>query len=148
MKKKCSKCKIEKDIENFYKNSYSKSGYRSSCKDCKKQLDVGYYLVQKKEKEKSPERRFVKYKYAAKTRDLEFTITFEQFKALLRDTCLICNSNINIGVDRLDSSKGYIIENCISCCDVCNKMKLDHSFDFFIKHIKKIYDYNFSENWS
>jgi len=32
--KTCSRCKIEKDIDDFYKKSLSKDGYRSECKDC------------------------------------------------------------------------------------------------------------------
>ena len=32
--KTCSKCKIEKELTDFYKKSVSKDGYRSECKDC------------------------------------------------------------------------------------------------------------------
>ena len=34
----CKKCKIEKDIINFYKNSKKKNGYQSYCIDCLKKL--------------------------------------------------------------------------------------------------------------
>ena len=33
--KTCSKCKEEKDISEFHKNSYSKDGYQAACKDCR-----------------------------------------------------------------------------------------------------------------
>ena len=32
--KTCSKCKEDKHLNHFYKDSTSKSGYRTSCKDC------------------------------------------------------------------------------------------------------------------
>lgn len=32
--KSCSKCKLEKDISNFYKNKAQKSGYHNNCKTC------------------------------------------------------------------------------------------------------------------
>ena len=45
------------------------------------------------------------------------------------------------GVDRVDSSKGYIDGNCVSCCSICNKMKLDHTLENFLAKVKQIYDY-------
>lgn len=43
------------------------------------------------------------------------------------------------GIDRTDNSTGYILENCIPCCDICNYMKNDLSKDKFIYKISKIY---------
>lgn len=48
--------------------------------------------------------------------------------------------NMN-GVDRLDSSLGYIASNCVPCCGRCNKMKLDSSLEVFLGHIAKIHRY-------
>lgn len=36
MHKQCSKCNIEKDLKNFYKNPRSKAGYKAECKSCGK----------------------------------------------------------------------------------------------------------------
>ncbi len=36
------------------------------------------------------------------------------------------------GVDRLDSLKGYDMDNCVPCCAVCNYMKLDYTVEEFI----------------
>mgnify|MGYP003350696294 FL=1 len=35
-RKICTKCKLPKDFNLFYKNSKSKDGLRSSCIDCQK----------------------------------------------------------------------------------------------------------------
>lgn len=45
---------------------------------------------------------------------------------------------VSNGVDRLDSSAGYTLNNCVPCCDVCNTMKSDMSVDTFLKHVGNI----------
>jgi 5-methylcytosine-specific restriction endonuclease McrA len=45
------------------------------------------------------------------------------------------------GIDRIDSSKGYEIDNVVPCCKNCNTMKWDLDVDDFYKHIKKIIKY-------
>lgn len=42
------------------------------------------------------------------------------------------------GIDRIDSSKGYTLDNCVPCCKKCNIMKLDSSKDDFIAQAYKI----------
>jgi hypothetical protein len=37
------------------------------------------------------------------------------------------------GIDRVDSSKGYYIDNCVPCCGICNTCKMDLTLDEFIK---------------
>jgi len=44
------------------------------------------------------------------------------------------------GVDRIDSDLGYSIENCVPCCTICNKMKMDLKQNEFILKIEKIMD--------
>jgi 5-methylcytosine-specific restriction endonuclease McrA len=43
------------------------------------------------------------------------------------------------GVDRLDSTKDYVIENCVACCKQCNIMKMDYTIKEFFTKIKTIY---------
>jgi hypothetical protein len=43
------------------------------------------------------------------------------------------------GIDRIDSSKGYIKGNVVPCCKTCNVSKMDMNYNDFINHIKKIY---------
>lgn len=42
------------------------------------------------------------------------------------------------GVDRVDSSKGYEVGNCVPCCHVCNVMKASLSVEDFYSHIEQI----------
>jgi hypothetical protein len=45
------------------------------------------------------------------------------------------------GIDRLDSTKGYSIENCVPCCWPCNNFKLGRNKEEFLEIIEKIYSY-------
>lgn len=42
------------------------------------------------------------------------------------------------GIDRIDSKKGYVMSNCVSCCTTCNSMKLDLTFKDFFEHIELV----------
>jgi hypothetical protein len=55
-------------------------------------------------------------------------------------------SFIGNGIDRIDSSKGYIQGNCVSCCTLCNRMKMEHSLEIFFNQIRKIYDKHLKNN--
>lgn len=44
------------------------------------------------------------------------------------------------GVDRVDSSKGYSLENCVPCCKQCNTMKMNYSQNEFFNKIKQLYE--------
>jgi len=41
--KKCSTCKIEKELGDFHKNTKHKDGHASKCKPCAKAYQEGYY---------------------------------------------------------------------------------------------------------
>ena len=46
------------------------------------------------------------------------------------------------GIDRIYSTKGYSVNNCVPCCTMCNKMKLNYSLEDFKTQISKIYHYS------
>lgn len=45
---------------------------------------------------------------------------------------------IKNGIDRVDNSRGYEKGNVVSCCEWCNKMKMDHTVDEFLDKIDRI----------
>jgi len=81
------------------------------------------------------------YIKGAKERNLEFNITFEQYEILVKNHCYYCNAiqerGFN-GIDRKASHIGYLIENCVSCCQMCNYMKGPLSVTVFINRIEHI----------
>lgn len=99
-------------------------------------------ISQKKQDEKdklNPKKRFSEIKYHANIRKHDFTLSFEQFMGFWNGTCAYCGNKINgVGIDRVDSSIGYIIENCVPCCKECNIMKNTKTVDEFITQCKRI----------
>jgi hypothetical protein len=99
---------------------------------------------------------FKNYKEGAKNRELNFDLTFEEFKTLTLKNCSYCDtppsrrsiinncrSGFSVyyynGIDRIDSSKGYQSDNVVPCCYSCNLMKLNYSREDFLRHIAIIY---------
>lgn len=95
------------------------------------------------------------YKRHAKERNLSFDLSKDEFKILTQQNCYYCGDPpsqshagtrqngvyIYNGIDRIDNTKGYILDNCVSCCGNCNKLKLNRSNMDFLLSIKKIYEY-------
>ena len=91
-----------------------------------------------------------------------FDLSEDDFKKLTSSNCHYCGcepyqirkkvSKVNQfaknyiynGIDRINSSKGYTISNCLPCCGCCNRMKNDMNYHNFLKHIKTICD-NFKD---
>ena len=85
------------------------------------------------------------YLRSAEDKKLDFEISQEEFNKIVKETCHYCNviqkRGFN-GIDRLDSNKGYVLDNCVSCCKTCNYMKCSLSTDVFLKRIEHILTYN------
>lgn len=45
------------------------------------------------------------------------------------------------GIDRVDSSIGYRIDNCVPCCRPCNVAKMNRTAAEFLDHANRIVDY-------
>ena len=79
----------------------------------------------------------------AKKRNLDFQLTKEEFYNLTSKPCHYCNhfQDYN-GIDRIDSTKGYYLQNCVPCCEICNKMKLDYNVEQWFEKMKQILEYS------
>lgn len=88
-----------------------------------------------------------KYSYKARKRKLDFSLTRQQFRTLITKDCFYCNKQpsnilsrdtyngdfIYNGIDRVNNTKGYTLENCVTCCFECNRAKGTLSYNQFIK---------------
>ncbi len=77
------------------------------------------------------------YKQAAKYRGLSWNLSEEDFDRLTKSDCHYCGSEprtvaqrkrnygnyVFNGIDRVNNSCGYGLENCVSCCRTCNHAK-------------------------
>lgn len=78
--------------------------------------------------------KFSEYKKAAKDHQREFLLSKEEFGMFWQKPCYYCTGSIQtIGLDRLDNDLGYLLNNIVSCCYECNKMKRTMSHDGFIE---------------
>ncbi len=74
-----------------------------------------------------------------KEKGFPFCMSFYEFKALkhLDSPCHYCGLPPT-GLDRIDSSQGYLVENVVPCCYRCNLMKSDLTQADFIAHVRRI----------
>jgi hypothetical protein len=88
--------------------------------------------------------RFAGLKAKCRSRGLEINLTLEEYRQLVEGkVCYYCGHDRIVNsrggsLDRVDSSKGYSIDNCVPCCYLCNVMKSDMSVDQFYGQIERI----------
>ena len=104
-------------------------------------------------------RLYVGYKKDAMKRAFVFDLTFEQFMDLTSRNCIYCNigpSKVSLcrsgytekgkahstyiynGLDRVDSSKGYLLDNLVTCCKDCNIAKGTKSVEEFLAWVQRL----------
>lgn len=95
---------------------------------------------------------YAQYRSNSRKRNLPFQITIEEFKEITAKSCYYCGSppkNVNkqkgvtgnfvySGIDREDNTKGYIKDNIIPCCKICNRAKGALSKEDFLSWISKV----------
>ncbi len=91
------------------------------------------------------------YKYNAKNRGREWSLTDSQFFALVQSQCHYCSypaskgrlmvkpyeTFVYNGVDRKDNSLGYTPENCLPCCFECNNAKGRRTYEEFVQWLNR-----------
>lgn len=91
----------------------------------------------------------------------DFTLSLEEFAAITSSVCYYCGtppvqrvstndyspalepSQWGVywynGIDRVDNEQGYVLSNCIPCCQFCNRAKHALTYEEFSAHWKFIY---------
>ena len=101
-------------------------------------------------------RLFNRYKNTSKKRNFIFALSKEKFKLITEQNCFYCgnkpkNISKNIygkgniiynGIDRVDSSKGYIENNIVTCCEKCNQAKSNMSQQEFLSWVERVYNHS------
>ena len=97
----------------------------------------------------------------ARARKLIFSLMIEEFHSLTSSDCRYCGSPpsknararkgtkipyVYNGIDRINNELGYITENCVPCCYVCNLMKRGVTEKDFKNHVVKIYKHTNMED--
>jgi hypothetical protein len=137
--------------------------YRCLC-DCGKEWDTaGHHLLGGKTKScgcgrniKARNESSFNYVFdmitgGARARDISFELTKDQVKFITSQNCHYCHippSKVNQrsrhnsytwnGIDRVKSDGCYTLDNCVPCCEMCNRMKRDYPQDKFLEQVGKI----------
>lgn len=130
------------------KDTYHKDIELSRTRDREKYKENRVHIIKRSYKDKVKYQKnnkikltFYRYASSARKRNLDFELSREHFNSLLVLNCTYCGDSKNIGVDRVDNSIGYTINNSVPCCSICNYMKKDHSLEVFIKHCNLIAEF-------
>lgn len=70
--------------------------------------------------------KFATAKYCAKTRKLNWSLSFEDYYSLISQPCHYCGDHLpetGFGIDRRDSNGDYVLSNVVACCVECNLAK-------------------------
>jgi len=102
-------------------------------------LNAHYYKTpsvkeSNKKSKLKPTSKFYQYRYQAKLDGREFHLTQETFVELFNSACYYCAQETAAGLDRVDSARGYEVDNVLPCCKTCNYMKLTSSLSSFLRH--------------
>lgn len=162
--KRCSHCRCVKPLDEFHRHANARdgSGRANMCRECTRESqrrnrtllchrdrshDRTYYQTHKAEylanssrwRKSTPRGRYDTTRTGARNRGLPFLLTFEQFSAFWQKPCHYCGGLITtIGLDRVDSSKGYFVDNVVPCCEVCNIIKSTLPVDAWLSHLRRI----------
>lgn len=134
--------------KNLFKSSILQNG--QSIKDCCRQC---FY---KKEKEMKSDfdlfkhyLKVIKSKASNRKNGIFFNIPENLLYTIIKQNCIYCNQKPNNqfkiihnsgnlyftyqGIDRIDSSKEYTLDNVVPCCKRCNKAKGEDSLQSFLE---------------
>lgn len=148
-------CKCECGTERIISGGNLKGGKSKSCGCLQKQIVF--------EKNSLPIGEssglnvlYKNYINSANARHLVFCLSKDDFEKLTKQNCRYCgieprqikkptNGNVGIyiynGIDRIDSKKGYTVDNCVPCCGNCNYAKKRMTEEEFKEWVKRIYNY-------
>jgi hypothetical protein len=129
---------IEEDIDKYHSHN---------AEIMRKWLIANPEKVQEinEKKSKNIHYAYTNYKRCAIVKQLMFEITEEDFVEIVKSPCDYCGiiqeKGFN-GIDRIYSTIGYVNDNCVSCCAMCNYMKGCLDKDIFIQRVEHISTYN------
>ena len=105
---------------------------------------------------------FSSYKRNAEKRGLDFLLNADDFIQIIKQACFYCGTQPNQvhtpnkkssngsytynGIDRINSSVGYVLENVVPCCGTCNRAKYTLSIDDFKLWIERVYNNFIKDN--
>jgi hypothetical protein len=99
-------------------------------------------MVERQKRDK--QQQYNHYVRGAAERNIRFELTYEEYCDLVIQPCYYCDVIQGIGFNGIDKKypqDGYVLDNSVSCCKMCNYSKGTLSDDVFIKRAEHILTY-------
>ena len=127
------RCRCSCGVEAFVEGATLRSGQSTMCRACS--------AVRRCRPNTQSNNIWHLYRIRAKKQGIPFELSQEHFRDIMQN-CTYCGSPpqsvehpntsygedfYHNGIDRQDSSRGYIEGNCVPCCGTCNYMKYTRS---------------------
>ncbi len=149
------KCKCVCNTVTYIEGSKLLNGHTKSCGCLRKKLMREQKWARKEYGKALENRIYHSYKDNAKYKNIIFNLSKQEVLIFFQQKCFYCGTPPNKivtkknfygsftynGIDRLDNDRGYIKENCVTCCSFCNYTKNKTDFKEFIIWIRKVYHY-------
>lgn len=141
----CKQCGSRLPLSDYHKNRSRPGGYMDACKTCAADRSRKYY----RNKRYNGKIRLKEFR----RRDPNAEITAEYIEYLWdkqQGKCIYSGFQMTKdpgdkdvwSVDRVDSSKGYTLDNVVLCSRAVNMMKQDLPLDRFFEYVAAIYGKN------
>lgn len=156
----CATCGYTKSII-FYGTKISGRCPKCNPRGSAGKIAVGHIDLLDELKRKTIKLAHQESKNGAQRSKREFDLSESQVESLIFQNCFYCGSKPSTvsklrirtyggemwslarnGIDRVDSSRGYEYNNCVSCCETCNRFKRDKTVEEFLSHVEKIYNHS------
>jgi hypothetical protein len=89
-----------------------------------------------------PEKAYYACQKDATRRGLTFTLTKDEFIALIKYNCRYCNRTPEecggMGIDRVDNGRGYALDNCAPCCCIDNRAKRTSTAKEYLEQCRRV----------
>ena len=127
----CCRCGETKPLTDFPKTG-ARGGRRYDCKPC-------YAADFRARCRTDLHRAYMTYRRNALAAGRAFELTEADAAAYFNAPCAYCGAQTEgLGIDRVDSAKGYVAGNMTACCTLCNRMKSDLPREVFLAHVERI----------
>jgi len=137
--KVCYVCMRDLSGKEFFRDRTASDGFSTRCKECQSARAKAYRTdnaaavkVRLQKHGQTLIGRFNIYKKNASYRGLDWDLNIDQVDILFSGICHYCGG-VKCGIDRVDNNVGYIIDNCVPCCTICNLAKRNLNVDEFQK---------------
>ena len=126
MNKICSKCKLEKDVINFYSDNRKIGRYRSSCIECHSKSKQKYYEFHKKQTlDYAKHYRILKREKILKTKEI-YRLThkkqIKEYKSTHKEVSINSNNKRRALIKETDITSNYLkqLKESTKNCPLCN----------------------------